>query len=341
MTTSARSLSGGVSVYRRADCGIHNRTRRRRSEKFSELGRHQREPLQSGRHQRRRLPENQNSVAAISNGYVAGAARARTGSRGLRQLLGYESVPLDYDVAGAFDYVPVTLKLEDLQAKALAERPDLRAARQGVTAANSQYELQKANGKVDLTGTVQLLARERHEQRIAFRERPDSDIRPQPGRNRARAVCDHAGTRTAKRSKRPGDDRRAERLRRAAHKRRRSSRSTAPATSRSAQDSATSASTRTSAAPRACSIILTPNAAIAPRNSPIGKHSRRISRPSSSFAKRWEQGICHETAPRKNACFAGCVRENGSLDASRSCCRTRFCLCSLGCGSDSPGARRT
>jgi outer membrane protein, heavy metal efflux system len=73
---------------------------------------------------------------------------------GLRQLLGYESVPFDFDVAGAFDYVPVTLKLEDLQAKALADRPDLRAARQGITAANSQWELQKANGKVDPTVTA-------------------------------------------------------------------------------------------------------------------------------------------------------------------------------------------
>jgi cobalt-zinc-cadmium efflux system outer membrane protein len=72
---------------------------------------------------------------------------------GLRQLLGYESVPADYDVAGAFDYQPVKLKLEDLQAKALAERPDLRAARQGVTAANSQYQLARANGKVDVLGT--------------------------------------------------------------------------------------------------------------------------------------------------------------------------------------------
>jgi outer membrane protein, heavy metal efflux system len=72
---------------------------------------------------------------------------------GLRQLLGYESVPADYDVAGAFDYQPVKLKLEDLQAKALAERPDLRAARQGVTAANSQYQLARANGKVDVIGT--------------------------------------------------------------------------------------------------------------------------------------------------------------------------------------------
>ena len=35
--------------------------------------------------------------------------------------------------------------------KALQNRPDLRAAQQGVTAANSQYELQKANGKQDVT----------------------------------------------------------------------------------------------------------------------------------------------------------------------------------------------
>jgi outer membrane protein, heavy metal efflux system len=72
----------------------------------------------------------------------------------LRQLLGYESVPADYDVAGPFDYTPLSAKLEDLQAKALATRPDLRAAIQGVTAANSQYDLAKANGKRDITGQV-------------------------------------------------------------------------------------------------------------------------------------------------------------------------------------------
>jgi len=72
----------------------------------------------------------------------------------LRQLLGYESVPADYDVAGAFDYQPVSAHLEDLQAKALATRPDLRAAQQGVTAANSQYALAKANGKRDVTGQI-------------------------------------------------------------------------------------------------------------------------------------------------------------------------------------------
>ena len=72
----------------------------------------------------------------------------------LRQLLGYESVSDDYDVAGPFDYQPVKGNVEDLQLKALQNRPDLRAAQQGVTAAQGQYELQKAIGKVDITGQV-------------------------------------------------------------------------------------------------------------------------------------------------------------------------------------------
>jgi outer membrane protein, heavy metal efflux system len=69
----------------------------------------------------------------------------------LRNLLGYESVPATYDVAGAFDYNPVQGKLEDFQAEALQTRPDYRAAQQGVTGANSQYLLAKANGKQDVT----------------------------------------------------------------------------------------------------------------------------------------------------------------------------------------------
>jgi cobalt-zinc-cadmium efflux system outer membrane protein len=72
---------------------------------------------------------------------------------GLRQFLGYQTVGPDFDVSGDFDYIPVRLKLEDLQAQALQNRPDFRAAQQGVTSAKSQYELAKANGKVDVTGT--------------------------------------------------------------------------------------------------------------------------------------------------------------------------------------------
>lgn len=69
----------------------------------------------------------------------------------LRQLLGYEQVPAGYDVAGEFEYRPLAVTIDDLQAKALANRPDLRAAVLGVTAANSQYALAKANGKQDPT----------------------------------------------------------------------------------------------------------------------------------------------------------------------------------------------
>ena len=69
----------------------------------------------------------------------------------LRQLLGYESVSPDYDVAGPFEYQPLKGNLEDFQMKAIQNRPDLRAAEQGVTAAKSQYELERAIGKPDVT----------------------------------------------------------------------------------------------------------------------------------------------------------------------------------------------
>jgi outer membrane protein, heavy metal efflux system len=69
----------------------------------------------------------------------------------LRQLLGYESVSADYDVAGEFEYIPVKGNVEDFQLKAIQNRSDLRAAEQGVTAAKSQYNLQRAIGKVDVT----------------------------------------------------------------------------------------------------------------------------------------------------------------------------------------------
>lgn len=83
---------------------------------------------------------------------VEQAQLARTqGLSDLRQLLGYESVSADYDVSGEFDYQPLTGNMEDFQAKALQNRPDLRAAQQGVTAARSQYELQRSIGKPDVT----------------------------------------------------------------------------------------------------------------------------------------------------------------------------------------------
>jgi outer membrane protein, heavy metal efflux system len=71
----------------------------------------------------------------------------------LRQFLGYGAVPADYDVAGEFTYQPLHATEEDLEATALRQRPDFRAAQLGVTAAQSQNALAVANGKRDLTAS--------------------------------------------------------------------------------------------------------------------------------------------------------------------------------------------
>ena len=72
---------------------------------------------------------------------------------GLREFLGYNAVPADYDVVGELEFQPLKGNLEDLQARALRERPDFRAAELGITAAQSQILLAKANAKVDVNGT--------------------------------------------------------------------------------------------------------------------------------------------------------------------------------------------
>ena len=72
----------------------------------------------------------------------------------LRDLLGYDAVPENYQVAGNLAFAPLHLNLQDLQARALQLRPDLTAAKQGVTAAQSQYHLARANGKRDVTTSL-------------------------------------------------------------------------------------------------------------------------------------------------------------------------------------------
>ena len=72
----------------------------------------------------------------------------------LRQLLGFDAVPADYEVEGEFKYQPLNVNLDDLRARALKSRPDLLAAQAGVRAAQSQIALAKANGKVDVTTSV-------------------------------------------------------------------------------------------------------------------------------------------------------------------------------------------
>lgn len=69
----------------------------------------------------------------------------------LRQLLGYESVPENYEVSGALAYQPVAIGEDALKALALQQRPDLRAAQLAVATAQSQRALAIANGKRDVT----------------------------------------------------------------------------------------------------------------------------------------------------------------------------------------------
>ena len=70
---------------------------------------------------------------------------------GLHQYLGYDAVPDSYDVLGELAYKPVNLNRQDLELMAMQHRPDLLAAKQGVTLANGEYKLARANGKRDLT----------------------------------------------------------------------------------------------------------------------------------------------------------------------------------------------
>ncbi len=72
----------------------------------------------------------------------------------LREFLGYDAVPDNYDVEGDLTYQPLQLNRDDLLSKALKNRADLLAARQGVRASESQYALAKANGKIDVTGAL-------------------------------------------------------------------------------------------------------------------------------------------------------------------------------------------
>jgi len=75
---------------------------------------------------------------------------------GLRELVGYDALPENFDVIGDLTYQPLRTGLDDLKLQALRERPDYKAAQLGVTAAQSQIQLAKANSKVDVTGTYNI-----------------------------------------------------------------------------------------------------------------------------------------------------------------------------------------
>jgi cobalt-zinc-cadmium efflux system outer membrane protein len=71
--------------------------------------------------------------------------------RDLRVTLGGDYRTTDIDVAGTLDYQPYDFSLVDLRDKALAARPDLKAAQLGERAADASIRLQNAQRIPDLT----------------------------------------------------------------------------------------------------------------------------------------------------------------------------------------------
>jgi cobalt-zinc-cadmium efflux system outer membrane protein len=77
------------------------------------------------------------------------------GKAALRQLLGYEAVPEDFDVAGSLVHRKAVVALEVLDNEARAARPDLQAAEANTRVASSTVALARANRKRDVTGEVE------------------------------------------------------------------------------------------------------------------------------------------------------------------------------------------
>ena len=218
---------------------------------------------------------------------VSQAKLARVqGLSDLRQLLGYEQVSAEYDVAGSFDYQPMKGGLEDLQATALKSRPDLQAAAAG--GGSGQQPVQSAEGdrQAGRDRADQLHAPGLSERRFAFRVDATADLRPQPGRDQARRVRDYAGAGAANVRERAGADGREGRIRRLAGERRDRGAVSLRLSRRGAAVAATSRNTRTSTAPPACWIFWMRNGVIGQRNSATGRRWHRICWRWSSFARR-------------------------------------------------------
>ncbi len=75
----------------------------------------------------------------------------RTAKIQLQQLLNDRTPVERLDVAGRFDFAEVVTPLEEFRQDAIAARPDLRAALQGVDKARTDHRLAVANGSTDPT----------------------------------------------------------------------------------------------------------------------------------------------------------------------------------------------
>jgi outer membrane protein, heavy metal efflux system len=73
----------------------------------------------------------------------------------LRQDVGVETIPEDFDVDGDLAYTKYAVTLDDLKRQAEASRPDLQAAQSGTKLARDTQALAFSNRVIDVTGEVE------------------------------------------------------------------------------------------------------------------------------------------------------------------------------------------
>ena len=123
----------------------------------------------------------------------------------LRQLVGFESVPENYDVEGTLDYQPVHGDLEALKMLAVNSRArsggrprrNHRRPQSGVARPRQRQARPRRQ--------LQLLPRRRHQFRSLLLQHANPRLRPQSRRNRPHPRRHHAIPGTSRRSQRASD----------------------------------------------------------------------------------------------------------------------------------------
>ena len=90
-------------------------------------------------------------LASFESDYENAQVNLVQSSDQLQQLLGFEGPSRDFKIAGTLNPPQLTLSLPDLEQKALAARPDYRAAQQAIQVAEANVKLADANGTTDPT----------------------------------------------------------------------------------------------------------------------------------------------------------------------------------------------
>ena len=103
----------------------------------------------------------------------------------LRELIGFDSVPRDYDIVGQLAYQPDDSDIGGAESEGASLAPDLQAAQRGVTAAQSQIGLAKAKSKQDLNATFDYSHVSASQPVRLLLQHPAPYLQPQSGRSGA------------------------------------------------------------------------------------------------------------------------------------------------------------